>query len=972
MKFLSLILLFTPWLAAQSVYYVATDGNDSSGNGSSSNPWATISRAVQQVPDDGSTVIVRNGTYTGRVQLNRQFTVPMLIRAENPLQAKLRNANDLAVYVYGGTGMELSGFDIAKTNPQTSSPLLMHIGPAKNFVLRNNFIHESYNNDLIKINERASNIVIIGNLFRNQAGGAGQHLDINGCTNVLIKENIFFNDAASVGQSSSVTAGTNGFIVIKNSGGFEESRRTRVAGNIFMNYQGLVGSAFVLVGEDGKPFHEAQEIDIENNLILGNSSMTARTSFSVKGGRDVLFRNNTVAGSLPSSAYVVRIQREGSNPVIDDVRMLNNIWSDPTGTMTGFSDGAPSEGNALTLLNNLYWNGGYQIPTDGDILNYFMDPQAQVADPRLPGQSGMVLPNWQGTSFPSGTTSIRAEFERIVNGYGRPAAGSPVQDRSDTAESPEVDMLDAARGTAPDQGAVEVGGATPAVRLVLLRQRVMGGATMEVNRVLLSAPAGASGAVVSLASSNSGVASVPATVLVPAGETSQGFAVTTNTVSSPVPVTIRATSGGTTASLTLLVVPQGVVSLNPSKFMPVAGDTDHKLMIEGPASGPVAIRLSSSRPDIVSFPNGVTVGTGQAWGTFTTRFQVVQQATPVTITAALGSTSASSIITVQPGGSALPPATTGVTIASIQPTVSSLASLASTTVQITLAAPAPAGGAVIQLSANPATAVSLPASVTFPAGTSTMSFSLSALSVLSITPVTMTATPSTGSSMSAALQIDPPVVVPPVNPPPTTPPPTTPPPSTPPAGASWPASVYGPVTAISGGQINVTVFMNQPDSNPVNITFQSSRPDLVTSSNAIVPAGSNRAAVPLSFASVTANTSITLSFTANGVTKSTSITLLPPSVTYHAVDSRYVTVKGGTTIPSIIVMLSATVTSNTTIALTSSDPAVIPVPASLTVTAGSDRIYYSVTTNSVSAPVTVTLSAVSGGVTKSTTVTVTP
>ena len=56
-----------------SEFYVAVSGNDSSGDGSSSNPWASIQHALTQVPD-GSTILVQPGTYFGRQRIRGEFS----------------------------------------------------------------------------------------------------------------------------------------------------------------------------------------------------------------------------------------------------------------------------------------------------------------------------------------------------------------------------------------------------------------------------------------------------------------------------------------------------------------------------------------------------------------------------------------------------------------------------------------------------------------------------------------------------------------------------------------------------------------------------------------------------------------------------------------------------------------------------------------------------------------------------------
>ena len=86
---LSLLVGLSRVTSGQSMFYVATNGNDGSGNGSSGNPWATITHAVDTVPD-GSTVLVRPGTYFGRVSLRRVFATGITVRSEVPYQARLR------------------------------------------------------------------------------------------------------------------------------------------------------------------------------------------------------------------------------------------------------------------------------------------------------------------------------------------------------------------------------------------------------------------------------------------------------------------------------------------------------------------------------------------------------------------------------------------------------------------------------------------------------------------------------------------------------------------------------------------------------------------------------------------------------------------------------------------------------------------------------------------------------------------
>lgn len=79
-------MVFNPYLHAHAqTYYVADNGDDTLGDGTSSNPWATITNALDHVPD-GSTILVRAGTYYGRTRLRGTFTQGVTVRSETPFK----------------------------------------------------------------------------------------------------------------------------------------------------------------------------------------------------------------------------------------------------------------------------------------------------------------------------------------------------------------------------------------------------------------------------------------------------------------------------------------------------------------------------------------------------------------------------------------------------------------------------------------------------------------------------------------------------------------------------------------------------------------------------------------------------------------------------------------------------------------------------------------------------------------------
>lgn len=456
--------------AQGSTFYVATSGNDATGNGSAGQPWATISHALDSVPD-GSLVLVKPGNYFERVNLRGQFTQGVTVRSEVPYQARLRY-NATVVICFYGQGITLEGFDIAHSGPgagglviQIQDLLGSYNGSnggtdpyVKNIVLRNNILHDSYNNDILKVNNGAGDILIEGNIFYNQQG-SDEHIDVNSVTSVTIQDNVFFNDFAGSGRSNA--SDTSSYVVIKDSNGADDtnlgSLDITVRRNVFFNWQGSTGQGFVRVGEDGSAFYEGQNILIENNLMLGNSANQIRSPFQVMGSANVTIRANTVAGNLPAKEFGARIFIYGANLPNDQIRLHNNIWSDPTGTM---SDTFSRGGNTTNLSfdNNMFWNNNNAFPTSSEaIIEVVDDANRLVADPLLGSQAGLVLPPWNSgaNQFGDGSTTIRQVFENLVNRYGALPSNSPAIGQADPAHAPLDDVLGRPRDASPDLGAYE-------------------------------------------------------------------------------------------------------------------------------------------------------------------------------------------------------------------------------------------------------------------------------------------------------------------------------------------------------------------------------------------------------------------------------------------------------------------------------------------------------------------------------------
>jgi hypothetical protein len=148
--------------------------------------------------------------------------------------------------------------------------------------------------------------------------------------------------------------------------------------------------------------------------------------------------------------------------------------------------------------------------------------------------------------------------------------------------------------------------------LILTPREVPGGG-VSTGRVRLNAPAPSGGLTVSLSSSNTAAATVPATVVVPQDSLKQTFSVQSASVSSLTKVVISASANSMTARDTLTVVPLRLLSFTFNKATVTGGDNviaRFALSAEAPPGGS-SIALRSSKPSLVAPPSTALVHAGQ-------------------------------------------------------------------------------------------------------------------------------------------------------------------------------------------------------------------------------------------------------------------------------------------------------------------------------------------------------------------------
>lgn len=175
------------------------------------------------------------------------------------------------------------------------------------------------------------------------------------------------------------------------------------------------------------------------------------------------------------------------------------------------------------------------------------------------------------------------------------------------------------------------------------------GGTPSTGTVSLNGPAPATGALVTLSSSNPAAAAVPGSATIPSGANSATFGVTTSAVTSSTPVTITAAYNGTSRPTTLTVTPAPVLSsltLNSTSALAGSVITGTATLSSPAPSGGAVVTLWSSDTSAATAPASVTIAAGSTFNTFNVTTLSVPADTAVTISGSYGGVSKSASLTV--------------------------------------------------------------------------------------------------------------------------------------------------------------------------------------------------------------------------------------------------------------------------------------------------------------------------------------
>ncbi|MFQ5973313.1 MAG: hypothetical protein ACE5Q3_13365, partial [Alphaproteobacteria bacterium] len=374
----------------------------------------------------------------------------------------------------------------------------------------------------------------------------------------------------------------------------------------------------------------------------------------------------------------------------------------------------------------------------------------------------------------------------------------------------------------------------------------------------------------------------------------------------------------------------GVIHLNEPA---PAGGTVATLSVDY-SRGPI-ITLIRATPVPVSVPPTVTIPAGAITAPFSIASSAVPETVPVDILATIGGVGRVGTITVKAAGPV-------VDSAEIRPRMVTGGTPATGTV--ILKEPAPAGGMPVTLRSSHPLAASVPPSVTVPAGSTTTTFPVTTASVdVPIDPIIEVR--AGGETYLAYFYVRP--------------------------ASSFALSglTLDMANASGGTVVTGTLTFTQPVPPQVWPATGNALVNLVSSDPAAVPlvslvtipAGATSGTFSFMVRSVPVTTTVTISASFDAVTVSAPLTVnAGPPVTLSSVTFNQTTLTGGQGTIGFARLASAAPPGGITVALVSSDPSVVPVAASVVISAGTTSGAFPVNTKPVGSATSVTITATYG------------
>jgi hypothetical protein len=472
----------------------------------------------------------------------------------------------------------------------------------------------------------------------------------------------------------------------------------------------------------------------------------------------------------------------------------------------------------------------------------------------------------------------------------------------------------------------------PPVFTVAVDPSPVSGGLAATGTATLTSPAPQGGATITLASDHPEVATVPATVTVPAGATQVSFPVRTAPVERETSVQISASSGGPARTATLKVIPVRLVSISASPDQ-VAGPgyppPQSTVTLSGPApEGGANIQLSSDQPDLVSFwGGGYYVPAGLTSSSLPITVRGVASPTDVVITARYAGATASTTLHL------LPPS-----VVRVQLMPDEVVGGGTVEGSVSLNGDAPRGGAVVRLSSDHPEIVSVPAQLTINSAPPLAFFTVTTQRPAKNTLVRITAAAG-GQSQSAALTV---------------------------YGVFLSKVTITPSVVLGGSPATgkVTLSGPAPGGGALVRLFNDHGGGASAPDSVLVPAGKTEATFPIQTQPVPFSTNFSVEADYGGAGYRAGLQIVPLAVAAMSLQPTDVT--GGETVTATITLNFPAGPGGAAVALVNDRPQTAHLPAAVTVPPGAAQVSFPVPTVPVAVDTQVRLSATLGGETQRT------
>ena len=333
--------------------HVATDGDDSSGDGSASNPFASVERAARDaVP--GTAIRIHEGTYPGG-----QFLASLRGTSDAPIWIGGIEGESRPVFDGNGEGIHLSqvsyvvlhdievrGSDFNGINIDDGGDYA-NLQATHHVVVRGVFIHDiggDGNQDCLKLSGINRYYVLNSTFERCGGSGSGSGIDHVGAHDGLLAGNTFremsANGIQAKGGSENIEIRGNRFVD---------------AGQRALNMGGSTGDAYFRPPLSAtSPNFEARNIRAVANVIEGS---TAAIAFV--GCVDCIAANNTI---VDPENWMFRILQETTThdgfeflPARDGVVVNNLVYFERGALSTDVNVGPNTASETFRFENNLFY-----------------------------------------------------------------------------------------------------------------------------------------------------------------------------------------------------------------------------------------------------------------------------------------------------------------------------------------------------------------------------------------------------------------------------------------------------------------------------------------------------------------------------------------------------------------------------------------------------------------------------------------